>query len=395
MRLMRDRLVRGFRGLWINIGVALLVLALLEGVLQLGFWMRHRGGSDNSFVSTDRLAAANPGQQWVRGYPGEARGALREQWYSYVYWRLRPYLGASINVDAQGLRRTWNASLAPAPGQPRIFMFGGSTMWGWGARDEFTIPSRVAKRLAETTRPAPWIVNYGETGYVTTQEVITLMLELRKGNIPSVVVFYDGVNDAWAAFQSRVAGQPQNEVNRVREFNSRTRFNWREGLLGRLALFRFARGLMGSTDATSSGAMPGRFLDPEAAGAVVDAYMGNVRIVNALARQYGFRAVFFWQPTIFSKKTLSPDEERWRLTEPRRPGRTAPAFAQEYQAFNEIFRERLRVSKLDNVVDLSGLFEDDTRTIFIDRFHVSEAGNAKVADAIAQSLKRIVATATR
>ena len=117
--------------------------------------------------------------------------------------------------------------------------------------------------------------------------------------------------------------------------------------------------------------------------------------MNALARPYGFRAVFFWQPTIFSKKTLSADEERWRLTEPRRPGRTAPAFAQEYQAFNEAFRERLRASKLDNVIDLSGVFEDDPRTIFIDRFHVSEAGNATVADAMAQSLRRIVANTTR
>jgi len=392
---MRHRLIAGVRSLWMNIGVALLVLAVLEGVLQLGFWVRHRGPSESSFVSTDRLAAANPGQPWVGGYPREARAALREQWRSYVYWRLYPYRGANINIDAQGIRQTWNASSAPTPGQPRMFMFGGSTMWGWGARDEFTIPSLVAKRLAETARPAPWVVNYGETGYVSTQEVITLMLELRKGHVPSVVVFYDGVNDAWAGFQSKVAGQPQNEVNRVREFNSRTRFNWREGLLGRLALFRLARGVMGQVDPATSSSTPRRFLDPEAAGAVVDAYLGNVRIVNALARQYGFRAVFFWQPTIFSKKTLSPDEERWRLTEPRRPGRTAPAFAQEYQAFNETFRERLRASKLDNVIDLSGLFEDDTRTIFIDRFHVSEAGNAKVADAIAQSLKRIIAAAAR
>lgn len=390
---MRDRIVGGLRSLWINIGVALLVLIALEGALQVVFLIRHRGPTESSFISEDRLAAANPGQPWVRGYPGEARGALREQWRSYVYWRLHPYKGAHINVDALGVRQTWNASPVPSPEQPRIFMFGGSTMWGWGARDEFTIPSLVAKRLAETTRPSAWIVNYGETGYVSTQEVITLMLELRRGNIPSVVVFYDGVNDAWAAFQSGVAGQPQNEVNRVREFNSRTRFNWREGLLGRLALFRFARGLMGGTDTSS--AMPRRFLEPEAARAVVDAYMGNVRIVNALARQYGFRAVFFWQPTIFSKKTLSADEERWRLTAPRRPGRTAPAFAEEYQAFNQTFQERVRASKLDNVVNLSGLFEDDSRTIFIDRFHVSEAGNAKVADAIAQSLRQIVATRGR
>jgi lysophospholipase L1-like esterase len=392
---MRDRIVHGLRGLWINIGIALLVLIVLEGAFQLGFGMRHRSQSDSSLINGDRLAAANPGQQWVRGYPSEARGALREQWWSYVYWRLRPYRGAYININERGIRQTWNASAAPAPDQPKVFMFGGSTMWGWGARDEFTIPSLVSKGLAETMRPSPWVVNYGETGYVSTQDVITLALELRRGNVPAVVVFYDGVNDAWAAFQSRVAGQPQNEFNRISEFNSRDRLNWREGLLGNLALFRFARGVMGSVGTDSPETSRRRFLEPPLATAVVDAYLGNVRTVNALARQYGFRAVYFWQPTIFSKTTLSADEARWGLTGARRPGRGAPAFAEEYQAFNGIFRERLRTSKLDNVIDLSGIFENDPRTIFFDRFHVSEAGNAKLADVMVPRLRQVVKSSGR
>ncbi len=387
---MGHRIVGFVRSAWINIGVALVVLVLLEGVFQVFFTIRDRRRPVVSVVTVDRLQAANPGQEWVRDYPREQVEAVRERWWSYVYWRARPHKGAYINIDENGIRRTWNPS--PPAGRVKIFMFGGSTLWGYGARDEFTIPSLVSRKLASRLPAAPYVVNYGEAGYVTTQEMITLILELQKGNVPDVVVFYDGVNDAWAAFQSGVAGIPQNEINRVIEFNSRDRLNWQRGLTERVGLFRFARGVMGSLG-TSPEDGTRRFLEPTLATSVVDVYLANVRLVNVLAREYGFRAVFFWQPTIYSKKVLSPDEERWRLTGARRSrrGGAAPLFAEEYRAFNEAFREKTRTTRVENVYDLSRIFENDSRTIFIDRFHISEQGNDKVAEGIASTLREIVA----
>lgn len=386
---MRDRVVRVVRTVWTNLGVLLLVLAVLEGAFQVVFILRDRARSDQSVVSEDRLEAANPGQAWVREYQRELQTVLREEWRPYVYWRLRAYRSEYINIDEKGIRRTWNRSTAPSPNLVKIFVLGGSTTWGYGARDEFTIPSLVSKTLADRLPAAPWVTNFGETGYVNTQEVMTLMLELRKGNVPDIVVFYDGVNDAWAAFQSGVAGIPQNEINRIVEFNSRNRLNWRGGLVDRLALYRFTRGALGSFGSAGSGATR-RFLDPALATSVVDVYLENVRIVKALAREYGFRAVFFWQPTIYSKNVLSAEEQRWRLTGSRRRG--GPLFAEEYRAFNDAFRQRMQSSKTEGVYDLSGVFENDPRTIFLDRFHISEAGNEKVAGAVARIVQEIAVT---
>ncbi len=384
---MRDRLSQMVRNLWINIGVALLVLALLEGAFQVVFLVKNRGRPDPDVVPVQWVLAANPGQPWVREYHRELRSALRYQWRSYVYWRARPYHSDYLKIDREGLRRTWNASPSPSPRQLRIFMFGGSTMWGYGARDEFTIPSLVSKKLASRLTPAPWVVNFGEAGYVSTQGLIALMLELRRGNVPDVAVFYDGVNDAWAAFQSGVAGSPQNELNRIIEFNSRDRLNLRGGLLEKLATYRFIRGVLGSFR-SSAGASPSRrFLDPRLASDVVDVYLENVRMANALAREYGFRAVFFWQPTIYSKKVLSAEEQRGRLGAARRRG--GPAFAEEYRAFNAAFQQRMKTSSVQGVYDLSDVFENDPRTIFIDRFHISEVGNEKVTEAIAPILQEI------
>ncbi|MBC8457124.1 MAG: hypothetical protein H8D67_03910, partial [Deltaproteobacteria bacterium] len=51
------------------------------------------------------------------------------------------------------------------------------------------------------------------------QEVIDLFLQLQKGNIPNIVIFYDGINDTFSAFQNGISGIPQNEWNRKKEFN--------------------------------------------------------------------------------------------------------------------------------------------------------------------------------
>jgi lysophospholipase L1-like esterase len=388
---MRDHMMGWLRRAWVNVGVTLVILAMLEGAFQLVFWARDRGRPVAGSLTEDRTQLAYPGQSWVHRYMVEFHAAGETEWRSYVYWRSHTYHGTYINIDAQGLRHTWNASPSPTAGQPKIFMFGGSTMWGWGSRDEFTIPSYVSKTLAKIPNAAPWVVNYGEAGYVTTQEVLTLMLELRRGNIPDVVVFYDGVNDAWSSFQNGVAGIPQNEFNRVAEFNSRDRLNLRGGVLEKLGMYRVARSVAGALGRSGgSRAARRQSIDPVVVDATVGTYFANVKLVNALAREFGFRAVFFWQPTMYSKKVLSPDEDRWRRQGEQRGGGVTRVFAEQYRAFDAAFKRRLGPTPMDNVHDLSGIFERDPRTIFIDRFHATEAGNETVAGAIAEVVQRLV-----
>ena len=99
-------------------------------------------------------------------------------------------------------------------------MFGGSTMWGVGARDEGTIPSLLARDLTDRGINGR-VKNFGEIGYVSSQQVIALMRELENGVRPEIVIFYDGINDTTSAVLERAAGIPVNEVNRRVEFNVR------------------------------------------------------------------------------------------------------------------------------------------------------------------------------
>ena len=88
-----------------------------------------------------------------------------EDWHPYVYWRRKPYTGKYINIDEKGLRKTIYPIDEPVKKKPvkKVFMFGGSTMWGSGVKDEFTIPSLVGSGLAKQSIHAE-VTNFGESG---------------------------------------------------------------------------------------------------------------------------------------------------------------------------------------------------------------------------------------
>ena len=97
------------------------------------------------------------------------------QWEPYTYYTRKPFSGSYLNIDAHGWRRTWNL---PATQPVEIYMFGGSTTFGIGARDDYTIPSILSKMLAQVFPGQIQVTNYGRPGFVSTQEMILLLREL-------------------------------------------------------------------------------------------------------------------------------------------------------------------------------------------------------------------------
>ena len=302
-------------------------------------------------------------------------------WHPYVYWRHKPYKGRYINVDERGIRATWRAPQSQQ--QPtRIFLFGGSTMWGTGARDDFTIASQLAKRIhAQKNAPGVEITNLGEHGYVSTQELLTLQLELRRGNIPDAVIFYDGVNDVASAYQEGVAGIPQNELNRRIDFESpMASFAYafvRESALFRPVLWRARDTVWRREDAQRSPEARSRL-----ARDAVRVYVGNVAIIDGLARDFGFRALFFLQPVVFTKRHLSADEQR---------GANENGFMREFfERAYDLMRKDGGLSANPRFHDISALFESVEAPLYFDFVHISERGNEMVAEAMLPEVDRVL-----
>jgi lysophospholipase L1-like esterase len=369
------------RYLWLMAGLTLLFLLAIEGFATVALNIHNRWKYPPG--DTRLRADAYGNAPWVSDYYNAFhRGRDEMRWMSYVYWRRRPWQSPYINVDERGIRKTTSSA---KDGTVTIFMFGGSTMWGSGARDEYTIPSVLAREL-ERKGISATVVNYGETGWVSTQELIALELELRQGRRPDLVVFYDGINDTYTAFQQGVAGIPQNEFNRVTEFNFMQKsVKERLGIIGRDAADRlstrklfelFQSDVIKGIGVKLDEAAPGFNMDAPSvarlAGQVIDTYVSNVELVNLLGEHYHFKPLFYWQPSVAEKPQLTAYEKE--LLVDMQP--TMRFFEQTNQTFRD---RRLDQPGPGRVRDLLSTFSETSAPMFIDRFHLGEAGNEAIA----------------
>jgi lysophospholipase L1-like esterase len=349
----------------------LLLFCLLESALSLAFYVDDR--LTYKFPDTRYLADTYDHAPWAIDYYAE-QASIGMKWEPYVYWRGSAHRGRFINIDDRGIRATTSAVSTAAA--VKIFMFGGSTMWGTGARDEFTIPSMLTRELARKGVDAA-VTNFGQTGYVSNQERITLELELQQGHRPDLVIFYDGINDLASAWQQGVAGRPQNEGNRVREFNlsSKQRMGERarsvllDVALG-LSARRFAQHLVPRGSARADPVATAPATNDRLPQQVVQTYMSNVAAVRLLGERCGFGSLFYWQPTILDKPHLTEYEKPYRI----QMARMEPLFRQTY----DLIRQG-PYHKTYGLRDLSLMLVDTSAPLFVDYYHFGETGNELVA----------------
>ena len=125
-------------------------------------------------------------QQWI-----DQRGASAVH-EAYFEFRDRPYRSQTLNIDNKGRR------LVPGnceqEGALDVLTFGGSTMYGFGVPDEFTIPAYLAA-LYNGEGKCVRVTNYGSEWWQSSQSLIQLIEVLKKGTRPRVVIFYDGINE--------------------------------------------------------------------------------------------------------------------------------------------------------------------------------------------------------
>jgi lysophospholipase L1-like esterase len=368
---------------WSILGVTLAVILMVEGGFRLMFTLRDQL---TAAPVPDRrvIALGYGGATWPVDHYRELE-LLQERWHPYVYFRQNPFRGKTITVAAGGLRATWQP---PTPdkdsgqkGSIKILMLGGSSLWGFGARDDRTIPSCLAHSLHDRG----WHVelkNLSEMGYVSTQELIALVRELQSGYRPDIVIFYDGVNDTTSALLEGEAGLTTNEVNRRDEFNllqspGRLVVSLGAKLVKDSGSYRFAqtvRRVLGG-QARPSHTEPGTRKMVELAADVIAKFESNVKLAEGFGRAFRFRPMFFWQPTVFTKS---------RLVELERE--EAQRYAWAEAMFREVYARIQASAQLRSdpgFYDLSGAFADSEGLVYIDYCHTTEDANARIASLMA------------
>lgn len=315
----------------------------------------------------------------------------------YVVWRANPEIaGEGLTVTPDGNRITPGASRDP--NALRVFLLGGSSMWGSGVVDSCTIPFYLQQELGDTLGIPVCAVNLAQSGFSSTQEVIELMLRLRNGDIPDAVVFYDGYNDVWGAYTNGFAGGHHQQEQVAERVEGRSpEFMPRSPLLTVLqssntwALIHSIRLRAGSGDF-----VPDRFItygsmgiDPEdLAEDVVGTYLGNCRVASALGEVYGFPCIYVWQPVIWcGEKPLTPFEEQILSGGVREfPYGADSAFRELMDLSYSTFTDS--ISALPGLYSLSGIFDSVDDELYTDYCgaHVNSAANRRIAQEITRLL---------
>lgn len=391
MRMFLTRLVRFLKAVqtvWSIIGVTIVAILLSEAALRLVFAVKDALAAAAA-VDPRLIRDGYGGEAWPIQHDRELR-ALADRWEPYVYFRQKPFAGETITINADGLRRTW-APADPAERTAKVYkllMLGGSTLWGYGARDDRTIPSLVARRLHERGYRID-IRNLAEIGYVSTQEVVALVRGLQSGYRPDLVIFYDGVNDTTSALLEGEAGVTTNERNRRAEFNilqSPGRLGGslvmrvvRDSASFRLAQVLAHRVAGPATLSFSGSSAPDR---KTLASDVVRRYRANLEMVEKLGREYGFDALFYWQPVVFDKEAPTSVE----ADEARKLEWARGFFGEVYGSIRE--SGELRGDRRFH--DLSRVFSGSKELVFIDYCHTTESANERVAATIADDVAKVL-----
>jgi hypothetical protein len=377
-------------------GVSIAILVLAEGTVRV---VRRVRGSDHQ---SRRPPGAYTNSEWYPVYEREYNATRDQRWKSYVYWgRVPSFHGHFVNIDSAGHRVT-PQPLSPAVPWKRVFLFGGSTMWGTAQRDDHTIAAETARRLQPLAGPGARIevTNFGETGYVFTQGILNLILQLRSGSRPDAVVFYDGLNDAAATIQDGVAGLPNNEGKRVAEFalgrsidrtGPPTTFRKDLRTLGTLAVIGLKQLRLTDWLLTLVRHPPLEMISADSAARLTTRmYAENVRLVEALSQAYGFCAIYVWQPSLdATKKRLTPFEAR--LLQVMEADPFHRRLRQEHLAIPPLLDSTMTSIAPGRFIDAEVLFANDPQEVYVDWLgHTSEASVPIIVDAFWPALRTAV-----
>lgn len=366
MRTVFSKLMQGLTTVWLVFGATLLLLIVMDRLLA-AWWpapsvlpVIDPAARERPLPAADALRDYS----WVAQNEAERAAAKELRWVPYRYWQRAPFSGETLNIDANGVRRT--VQNPAQDGARKLWLFGGSTLWGTGTPDALTIPSLLAEQLKDANVQ---ITNFGESGYVSTQSLLRLMELLKSGQRPDWVIFYDGVNDVFSALQNRVAGLPQNEANRRLEFNV-ARDGKQSARLLLQSLSGIQRVLAPAAQAPQTDAL---------AAAIAKDYAANLKLLDTLAQAYGFDYLAVWQPVIFSKPNLTAFEREALGT------RAIVHRDLSHAAHREVVAA---LGTNGALVDLYGLFDSVSAPLYLDFCHLGPQGNAEVAAALAKVWRR-------
>ncbi|MDD5432068.1 MAG: hypothetical protein PHO70_03675 [Candidatus Omnitrophica bacterium] len=302
--------------------------------------------------------------------------------FSSAYLTLKPYVmvGCTKNIqieDNEYLNSLGYRGKLPEkekkPGEYRIFMLGGSTVF----EGKPPIPALLENEFKKSGFKGVNVYNFGIIAGASSQELASILFEISDFK-PDLIIMYDGNNDMNISkgFDPR-PGYPFNFL--VYENNPLIKDN----LKGYPAFTYF---IFGSTLLRHS--FPSYFvhtlvpldklrkqvnyLSSEWKDAIVTTYVNNLIKAEKVSGAFGADFIAFFQPTLAFKNILSPNEKKNSEVEDR---------LFEFDMRKRLFLE-LKNNNFGKLIDLSDIYKDYPDWVFTDTVHTRQEAKQLVTKEI-------------
>lgn len=191
--------------------LAVLLVAVIAEAAAIGIlwvrWQKAAGPKDFGLPKGNFLQRAHPEVDFSKIYPGLSAtdiGLIQRETFELPYifepftgFRLAPAKRQTVEVATAGFRQgpvlqPW----PPAPESVNVFVFGGSTTFGYAVGTSNTLSVELQRELQSlVTNRQVQCYNFGCGGYFSTQERLRFEQLLTDGHVPKLAVFVDGLND--------------------------------------------------------------------------------------------------------------------------------------------------------------------------------------------------------
>ncbi len=383
-----------FRMVYRGVAICALNFLVLLALFNLGLWAAHSIVDYSRRFPTGRTAD-------YRGYSSHLLDAAYPGWdarerdlllletrtrpfrcNAFTHYAESAFSGRYVNVDQAGFRCNGAPPIWPPPKDSLVvFVFGGSTTFGYGVSDSETIPARLQEALARSLGREGanlQVYNFGQGSFYSSQELILFSTLLRAGHIPDAAVFIDGWNE-WDH-----SDHPLN----IGICNPSP---WlpSSSLIVSLPMVRFGRSMryrLALTGAEEEAASEARQRGAEI-GEVVERWPRAVAQSKAIAEQFGVIPLFVWQPVSVYHYDLKSHIFASALNPAQREGIRS--------GYEKMAKVLVPLGQEIPILDLADMQLGDNRPLYVDRCHYGPMLSSEIAERIAVHLAAAMARRTQ
>lgn len=297
--------------------------------------------------------------------------------YPYIMFK-----GSNTYFDHNegGYRGPYPSKIKP-DNEYRIIVLGGSTVY----IGDPTITQLLQEEFHTNGYTNVQVYNFGVISDVSSQELMTIVTEIAQLH-PDLIVQYDGANDLYhPLFYDPRPGYPfdfmayeMSPLLYPKKFPALKFLIYQNSFIRYIAERLFPNQYINQFLPLNTLRDSVGFGSDEWRQQIVDTYVANIDKANKIAHAFGSQYVAIFQPTIYTKKTLSSEELQVILQ---------ADIVYFTKATNQVL-EKISDGGYNDVhfTDLTKMFETTDTTVFSDVMHVFQENQPTISHAIYQSI---------